>query len=650
MSERRALAVAPIWTPGPAQLESSHLARFARWAGVRHSRTFADYDALWSWSVEHVADFWADICAYFGVRFHERAECVLADAAMPGARWFPGATVNYAEQVFGHERGAGSAIFGLGEGVPAVELSWPELRRQVAALAHTLRAAGVRPGDRVVGYTPDIAEAVVAFLAAASVGATWASCGQEYPAQAALDRLGQLNPVVLVAADGYRHGGKEHDRRQAVATLRAGLPGLTAVVGVTRLGVGVPESIPWETATVGEHELTIDPVPFDHPLWILFSSGTTGVPKGIVHGHGGILLEHLKNHALHLDIGRDDRFFWFTSPSWTMWNMQVSGLLLGAAIVCHDGSPGHPQPDELWRAAATTRVTVLGTSPAYLRACETADVHPATEHDLSALRILGSTGSVLPPDAYRWVRDRVGPDVMIASTSGGTDVCSAFAGGAATVPVWPGEIAVRGLGVALAAFNDEHRPVTGQVGELVVTAPMPSMPLYLWNDANGARYRSAYFEEIPGVWRHGDWITVTDRGSVVVHGRSDSVLNRNGIRMGTADIYRALEMVPEVVDSLVLGIEQPEGGYWMPLFVVLASGVELDDDLAGRIRRAIREHASPRHVPDEIRAAPGVPHTRTGKKLEIPVKRILQGSSVGIVDPAAVAEPELLEWYAAQRR
>jgi acetoacetyl-CoA synthetase len=638
----------PIWVPSPQQLHASQLAQFARWAGARHDRNFTDYQSLWSWSVDNSEQFWTDIVDYFAVRFHTPAEGVLAEARMPGARWFPRATLNYTEQVLRHSRGAGPAIIGIGEDQPVVELAWPELRRQIATFARTLRRAGVTPGDRVVAYAPNIPETVVAFLAAASIGATWASCGQEYPAEAALGRLSQLEPVVLIAADGYRHGGRVYDRTTDVATVRAGLPSLRLVVGVSRLGVGVPDSEPWEAATAGEHSLSIEAVPFEHPLWVLFSSGTSGTPKGIVHGHGGILLEHLNNHALHLDMGPEDTFFWFTSPSWTMWNMQVSGLLLGATILCHDGSPTHPATDQLWRVVAEHQVTIFGTSPAYLRACQTADAHPAHDHDLSALRVLGSTGAVLPAAAYRWIHQHVSAHAMIASTTGGTDVCSAFAGAAATVAVWPGEISVRTLGVALAAFDEQHRPVTGQLGELVITAPTPSMPLYFWNDPDGARLRSAYFDDIPGVWRHGDWITVTDRGSVIVHGRSDATLNRNGIRMGSAEIYHALESIPEIVDCLVVGVEQPDGGYWMPLFLQLKAGAQLDVELTARIRGAIRDRASPRHIPDEIRVAPGIPHTRTGKRLEVPVKRMLQGARVDVIDPGAVAEPELLDWYATQ--
>jgi acetoacetyl-CoA synthetase len=638
----------PIWTPSSEQLHSSHLTQFVRWVGVRHDRTFADYHSLWSWSVENVEQFWADIVDYFAVRFHSPADTVLAEAKMPAAHWFPGATLNYAEQVLTPDRGTGTAVIGIGEDQPVAELAWSELHRQVAAFAHTLRRSGVAPGDRVAAYAPNIPETVVAFLATASIGATWASCGQEYPAEAAVGRLSQLGPVVLIAADGYRHGGRVYDRTRDVATLRAGLPSLRLVVGVSRLGVGVPDSVQWDSATAGEHTLSIEAVPFEHPLWVLFTSGTSGAPKGIVHGHGGIMLEHLKNHALHLEVGPDDTFFWFTSPSWTMWNMQVSGLLLGATIVCYDGSPTHPATDELWRVAAENQVTHFGTSPAYLRACQAADVHPAQDYDLSALRVLGSTGAILPAAAYHWIHEQVTSRAMIASTSGGTDVCSAFAGGAATVPVWPGEISVRTLGVALAAFDEHHHPLTDQLGELVITAPTPSMPLYFWNDPDGARLRSAYFDDIPGVWRHGDWITVTDRGSVVVHGRSDATLNRNGIRMGSAEIYHALESIPEIVDSLVVGVEQPDGGYWMPLFVQLATGAQLDSELTERIQSAIRHGASPRHIPDEIRVAPGVPHTRTGKRLEVPVKRMLQGARTGFIDPGAVAEPELLDWYAAQ--
>src|SRR5699024_6210327 len=488
-----------------------------------------------------------------------------------------------------------------------------------------------------------IAEAVVAFLATASLGAAWAACGQDYSAPAAIDQLGQLTPGALITTDGYRFGGREHDRRGTIAQILEGLPTLRLVVTARRVfgadqsaDTGAqdgPAALDWAAATADRQTPRPARVGFDHPLWVVFSSGTTGLPKGIVHGHGGVLLEHLKAIGLQSDLGPDDVFFWFTSPSWMMWNFQVGGLLVGATIVTYDGSPTVPGADGLWALAAAHQVTFLGTSPGYVLACDKAGSVPRTDHDLSALRAVGVTGAALPAESGRWLRDNVGEDVQTASISGGTDVVTAFIGAAPTVPVWAGELSCRYLGTALAAYDQAGREVLGEVGELVITRPMPSMPVKFWNDPDGARYREAYFGDFPGVWRHGDWITVTDHGSVQVHGRSDSTLNRNGIRMGSADIYQAVEALPEIAEALVLGIEHGDGQYWMPLFVVLREGAELDEALAGRIGDAIRTQASPRHVPDEVIAAPGIPHTRTGKKLEVPLKRLMLGA-----DPATAVD------------
>ncbi|MGH8860302.1 MAG: acetoacetate--CoA ligase, partial [Jatrophihabitantaceae bacterium] len=497
------------------------------------------------------------------------------------------------------------------------------------------------------GYLPNSSEAVIAFLATAAVGAIWSACGMDYAPSAALGRFAQLEPLVLFAADGYRNGGKEYDRTGAVAEVRAGLPSLRATVAVERLGTApIPDSVPWDAAVGFVGRLVTTPVPFDHPLWVLFSSGTTGLPKGIVHGHGGVLLEHLKTLALQSNLGPGDRFWWYTTPSWMMWNYQVSGLLVGATIVCYDGSPTHPTTDAVWRLAAELGVTLLGTSPAYLAACAKAGVHPGRDYDLSALRTLGVTGSTLPAPSYHWVAENVGSHVQVASITGGTDVVSAFAGGAPVVPVWAGEISAAALGVALDAYDENGKSVRGEVGELVITRPMPSMPVMFWNDPDDRRYREAYFDTYPGVWRHGDFVTITDHGSVVMHGRSDATLNRNGIRMGSADIYEAVEQIPEILEAMVIGVDEPDGAYWMPLFVTLQPGTELDDALRARIKTAIREHASPRHVPDEVHAAPGIPHTRTGKKLEVPVKRLLQGAvSGGAFDAGSVDDPTLIDWY-----
>jgi acetoacetyl-CoA synthetase len=624
---------APQWEPTERDIADARVTDFARYVGQADS----DYHSLWQWSVDDPAAFWGALWDYF--KLGARPEQVLSEERMPGAKWFRGVRLNYVDQIVRNARADRPAILNVGEDGSVTELSWHELLSRVAAFAQRLRSLGVTDGDRVVGYLPNIPEAVIAFLATASIGAVWSACGQDYSPKAALDRLGQLEPVVLVTADGYSYGGKTHDKRDDVAALQAGLPTLRATVWASEL------------AARADDELTTTPVDFDHPLWILFSSGTTGLPKGLMHGHGGVVLEHLKAVALQSDIGLGDTFFWFTSPSWMMWNFQIAGLLVGATIVCYAGSPSYPRPDALWDIAARIRATVVGTSPGYVLGCAKAGAVPRTEHDLSALKTVGITGSSLPPSSSLWLRDNVGERVQVSSISGGTDVVSAFIGGVRTVPVWPGELSVPFLGVAMDAWDESGRPVRGEVGELVITKPMPSMPVAFWNDPDGSRYRSAYFEMFPGVWRHGDWITITDHGSIVVHGRSDSTLNRHGIRMGSADIYQAVERLPEITEALVIGAEQPDGGYWMPLFVVLADGTELTDALRDRIKATIRDEVSPRHVPDEILVAPGVPHTRTGKKLEVPIKKLFQGADPArVVEKSAVDDPALLDWYANLKR
>ncbi|BBY94177.1 acetoacetyl-CoA synthetase [Mycobacterium gallinarum] len=627
---------APQWVPTDEDVATARVTDFARFVADRTGVTTTDYQSLWQWSVDEPAEFWATLWDYF--ELGQRGEKVLENDTMPGAQWFPGVTLNYVDQVIRNARTDRPAIIHVVEGGTDIEVSWAELLGRTAAFADRLRSLGVGVGDRVAGYLPNIPEAVIAFLATASVGAIWSACGQDYSAKAALDRLGQLEPAVLVTADGYDFGGKHYDKREDVEALRKGLPTLKETVLASEL-----------TATGGE--LTTVSVSFDHPLWILYSSGTTGKPKGIVHGHGGVVLEHLKAVALQSDIGPEDTFFWYTSPSWMMWNFQIAGLLVGATIVCYSGSPNSPRPDALWEIAARLRATVLGTSPGYVLGCAKAGAVPRKEHDLSALRTVGITGSSLPPSSSLWLRDNVGEHVQVASISGGTDVVSAFIGGVRTVPVWPGELSAPFLGCALDAWDESGNSVRGEVGELVITKPLPSMPICFWNDDDGSRYRSAYFEMFPGVWRHGDWITITDHGSVIVHGRSDSTLNRHGIRMGSADIYQSVERLPEIAEALVIGCEQEDGGYWMPLFVVLAGGAELTDDLRERIKKAIRDEVSPRHVPDEIIEAPGVPHTRTGKKLEVPIKKLFAGADAAkVVERTAVDDPDLLDWYANLKR
>ncbi len=636
----------PQWEPTAQDIASARITDFAAFVTARTGDEYPDYQALWQWSVDDIEGFWQAVWDYF--ELGENAGTVLGSREMPGAEWFPGTRLNYVDQIIRMAQFGRPAVIALHEDAEPQEVSWAELIEQVTVFARTLRAQGVEAGDRVVGYLPNIPEAIVAFLATASIGAVWSACGQDYSAKAALDRLGQLDPTVLVTADGYRFGGKQHDKRADIAALRDGLNVLATVV-VSQLGLDVPDTLSWTDAVADAGLGVIEtlPVDFDHPLWIVFSSGTTGLPKGIVHGHGGVLLEHLKALALQSNMGPEDTFFWYTSPSWMMWNFQIAGLLTGTTVVTYDGSPTAGGPDALWRIAAQVGATVFGTSPGYVLGCVKAGSVPRAEHDLSALRSVGITGSSLPVSSALWLNENAGDHVQVNSISGGTDVVSAFVGGAPTVPVWPGELSAPFLGVALDAFDEQGAPVRGEVGELVITAPMPSMPVRFWHDDDGKRYHAAYFDTYPGVWRHGDWITRTEHGSIVVHGRSDSTLNRHGIRMGSADIYQVVEQFPEIAEALVIGAEQPDGGYWMPLFVVLAPGAELTDDLKSRLATAIRTEVSPRHVPDEIREAPGIPHTRTGKKLEVPIKKLFQGADPArVVERSAVDDPALLDWYA----
>jgi acetoacetyl-CoA synthetase len=610
-----------------------------------------DYEELWAWSIEHLDEFWASVWEFFDIRASRPYDAVLASREMPGARWFPGARLNYAEHVFRRATVERPALIAVREDRPHYEVSWTELRRQVGSLAQRLREWGVQPGDRVAACMPNIPETVVALLAAASVGAIWACCAPEYGTRSVIDRFQQIEPTVLVVTDGYRYGGRVVVRAAEMKEIASALPSVNRVVAVPyvaseRIGIGSADTVLWADVVAGDAEPIFEQVPFDHPLWILYSSGTTGLPKGIVHGHGGIILEHLKWLGLQNDVRPGDRFFWYTSTAWMVFNLLVSSLVLGATAILYDGSALWPAKDALWRIAEKTRATYLGTSAGYVTASQKVGLTPGETCDLSALRCLMSTGAPLPVAGWHWVYENVKRDVWLDSPSGGTDACTAYVGACPLKPVYAGEMQCRFLGASVEAWSLDGKPVTGEVGELVLTAPMPSMPLYFWGDFDGGRYRDAYFDLFPGVWRHGDWITITERGTAIIHGRSDATINRHGVRMGSADIYAAVESIPEIQESLVVGAELPDGQYYMPLFVVLAPGAVLDEKLRARINEAIRTACSPRHVPDAILEPSGIPHTLTGKRLEIPVKRLIQGTAWNkAVNPDVVDNPEFLTYY-----
>ncbi len=647
-----------LWSPPEDARARSRMGRYLDWLADGKGVHLADYDAAWRWSVAEPGAFWQSIWDHFGVRSVTPAGPALAEARMPGARWFPGAAVNYAEHLLALPGRAPADIVVLGRSQTrdATDLTADELRDAVARCRAGLVRLGVRRGDRVAAFLPNIPEALVAMLATASLGASWSSCAPEFGTRAVVDRFAQIEPTVLIAVDGYRYGDREIDRRPEVNEIRAGLPTIRATVIVPYLraerdaGDAITGGVPWSSLLAETAPLAFEPVPFDHPLYVLFSSGTTGLPKPIVHGHGGILLEHLKALALHTDLGPGDRFCWFTSTGWMMWNYLVTGLAVGSSIVLFDGNPGWPDLNTLWRLAGETGATYLGASAPFLMACRGAGLVPAANHDLSALRGVGSTGAPLPAAGYRWVADAVSDRIPLGSLSGGTDLCTGFLGPSPLVPVWAGEISCRMLGAKVEAFDASGRSLVGTQGELVITTPMPSMPVGLWGDADGSRMRSAWFEPWPGVWRHGDWLTITDRGSCVITGRSDATLNRGGVRLGTAELYAVVEAMPEVADSLVIHLEDDAGGPGeLLLFVAVRDHAALDDGLRTRIRAALRESLSPRHVPDAIIEVPAVPRTLSGKKLEVPVKRILQGrladevaSKDALADPASLAPFEAM--------
>ncbi len=570
---------------------------------------------------------------------------------MPGASWFSGAELNYAEHVFRNASSERPALLFRSERHTLREVSWNELATKVGAIAHALRELGVQRGDRVVAYMPNVPETLIAFLACASIGATWSSCAPDFGTSTVVDRFKQIEPKVLFAVDGYQYAGKTFDRRPAVVELQQALPTVEKTVlfpylfGETE-PVTLANTVAWSELLTHPAPLQFEQVPFGHPLWVLYSSGTTGLPKAIVQGHGGILIEHLKSISLELDVKEGDRFFWFTTTGWMMWNLVIGGLLVGATVLMYDGSPGYPDMGTLWKFAEDTGMTLFGTSAGFITACMKAGITPGKTYNLSKIREIGSTGSPLPPEGFHWIYEHVKSDVWLASMSGGTDVCSGFVGGSILQPVYEGEIQARGLGSKVESFDEQGQPLIDEVGELVITEPMPSMPLFFWNDEGGKRYLDSYFEMYPGVWRHGDWIRITPTGSLVIYGRSDSTINRMGIRMGSSEIYRVVEGFPEILDSLIIGVELPGAKYYMPLFVVMREGVALDDSLKARIKEQLRRHVSPHHVPDEILQVAEVPRTLSGKKLEVPVKKLFLGMPVEkAVSVDAMANPQAIQYF-----
>jgi acetoacetyl-CoA synthetase len=644
-----------LWTPSPARIERANITAFIRWLARERHLSFANYTELWRWSVTEIEAFWQAVWDYFEVRSSAPAECVLRSRKMPGAEWFPGARLNYAEHALRHERPNATAALHLSERQPLTALSWEEIGGKVRILATQLRKLGIQPGDRIVANLPNIPEALIAMLATTSIGAIWSSCGPDFGTRGVVDRFAQLQPKVLLCVDGYQYGGKPFERRAEVEKIIAALPTLTRVIYLPYLNRDdrrplSPHTVLWDELLahppVAASEFRFEQMPFNAPLWILFSSGTTGLPKAITHSHGGILLEQFKALRLMMDLHPGDRMFFFTTTGWMMWNFLASALIADVVPVLYDGNPAHPEPDILWKMVEQSGTSFFGASPTYQAILAKAGIVPRERCDLSKLQSLMLAGSPVTAECTAWFYDNVKKDLWVLPGSGGTDVCSGFVGGVVTMPVRAGEITSATLGVAAYAFNEHGEKVVNEVGELVITEPMPSMPVCFWNDPDGSRYFESYFQEFPGVWRHGDFFKVNERGGCFVLGRSDATLNRHGVRIGTAEIYRSLATLPELEDSLIVNLDLPGGAFFMPLFVKLKAGRTLDPATVENIRATLRREYSPRHVPDKIFAVDDIPITLTGKKLEVPVRRILMGVPVEkAANRDAVANPRSLDYF-----
>lgn len=639
-----------LWEPSEEKIKTAGVTKFMNWLKENEEIELTNQQEVWKWSVEQLENFWSCIWAYCEIDSKTPYKQVLDSRKMPGAKWFEGATLNYAEHVFKNYKKNKCALIFQSEILPRTEISWDELQEKTGSVAQYLREIGVKPGDRVVGYMPNIPETIVAFLACASLGAIWSSCSPDFGTGSVIERFQQIEPTVLFAVDGYSYNGKLHSRLSSVEKLQSELPTLKQTILLPYIHANdeklSKDTVLWDDVTKNKHELLYEALPFDHPLWILFSSGTTGLPKPIVQSQGGILLEHLKTLIVEQGVNDEDVFFWFTTTGWMMWNLLVGGLLAGGTIVLYDGSPSYPNMDVLWNLAEETEVTFFGTSAAFISTNLKFGVNPNERYSFKKLKAICSTGSPLSINGFNWVYENVKKDVWLVSVSGGTDVCTAFVGGSPILPVYSGEIQTRALGANVQAFNEVGQPLINEVGELVIVDPMPSMPIYFWKDKNNERYHDSYFDIYPGVWRHGDWIQIDEKGSSVIYGRSDSTINRQGVRIGTSEIYRAAEGLEEIIESMVIDLELLGRESFMPIFVVLKPGIALSDELKAKIKAEIKQKVSPRFVPDEVFEVPEIPKTLTGKKLEVPVRRILLGQPLEkIVNRGSMANPDTLQYY-----